>query len=64
MKVKQKDVSSYLKVIERATLPGLGIARAMLSQGFHEMDIANYLRTNGTEEDDIHRILREINKKQ
>lgn len=62
-KVNQEQVNDYLKVIEAATLPGLGIARAMLSQAYNEMDIAKYLRSNGTNEDDINRIIREINCK-
>lgn len=62
-KVKQSDVSQYLKVIEAATLPGLGLARSMNQQGFTDVEINRYLQQQGTNQDDIIRIIREINKR-
>jgi hypothetical protein len=61
-KVSQSEIQDYLNVLERNTLPGLSISKAMAAQGFTPFEIGKYLRSNGTDESDIIRILREINR--
>ena len=60
-KVTQSDIQSYLDLIEGSCLPGFSVSRALQRQGFTPFEIAKYLRTNGTDEESIITILRELN---
>lgn len=62
-KVKQSQIKDYLNFLRDSKPPGLAIANSLMRQGYNEVEINRYLQTQGTSEEEVLNIIRELNRK-